>query len=273
MLKQKTICVLVVASALAPASPVASTSLEPALNRLYSFDFLGSREASGQYIAQNAQDPMGYALQAASYLFSELNRLDALSGPIGESKLKGAALKPDPSARSAFWQAVNESQRLALASLAKNPSDRNAMTAMAITSGLQRDFTALIDKKLRQSLDYIKQAHEWSTRLLAADQAAHDAYLNTGFSEYLIGNFPFFLKWVVKIDGVEGDKEKGLRLMEVTARDGRYMRPFAQMLLASFYEKEGRLDDSERMLRTLVQEYPDNSAIRRALERLVKSKS
>ncbi len=33
---------------------------------------------------------------------------------------------------------------------------------MAITSGLQRDYTALIDKKLRLSMDYIKAGQMWS---------------------------------------------------------------------------------------------------------------
>lgn len=243
--------------------------IEEAFGRLYNFDFPGAEAAARRYIAINHDCPMGHAALAAGYLFSELNRLDALSAPISEERVKDAkALKPDPAVREVFWRAVNEADRRAQAMLAGNPRDRLALASLAISSGLKRDYLALIDKKLRQSMEYIKQAQQWSTRLLAADPTAHDAYLNTGFSEYLIGNFPFFLRWVVKIDGVEGDKEKGLRQLEIAANSGTLMKPFAQLLLASFYQREGRPKESVRLLDALLADYPENEVVRRELEKL-----
>jgi len=243
--------------------------VEDAFQRLYSFDFPGAESAARRYIAANGECPLGHAVLAAGYLFSELNRIDALSSPISEQKVKsGKSLKPDPAVRTAFWRAVTEADRTAQMLLAANPSDRQALAALAISSGLKRDYLALIDKKLRQSMDHIKEAQVWSTRLLAVDPAAHDAYLNTGFSEYLLGNFPFFLRWVVKIEGVEGDKEKGLRQLEIAARSGTLMKPFAQLLLASFYQREGRPQESVRLLSALLAEYPENQVVRRELGKL-----
>jgi hypothetical protein len=266
------LCAAIMLSLLAPhtgaGSSTPASNVEAAFQRLYSFDFAGSRALSNAYIAGNSEDPMGHTARAASYLFAELNRLNALAGPISEDKVKGGSLEPDAATRAAFWKSVDEAQRLAQARLSSKPGDRDSLLAMAITSGLQRDYTALIDKKLRLSMDYIKAGQSWSNRLLAADPAAYDAYLNTGFSEYLIGSFPFFLKWVVKIDGVEGDKEKGFKLLEIAAKNGRYMKPFAQLLLANFYQKEGRKKDSERMLRSLLADHPDNETIRKELAKL-----
>jgi hypothetical protein len=265
----RAIAVLALLSSYSGAGAAApSSNVEAAFQRLYSFDFAGSRALSSAYIASNSEDPMGHIARAASYLFSELNRLNALAGPISEEKVKGGSLAPDAVTRTAFWKSVDEAQRLAQSRLRANAADRDALLAMAITSGLQRDYTALIDKKLRVSMDYIKAGQSWSNRLLAADPAAYDAYLNTGFSEYLIGSFPFFLKWVVKIDGVEGDKQKGFQLLEIAAKNGRYMKPFAQLLLANFYQKEGRKKDSERMLRSLLADHPDNETIRKELAKL-----
>lgn len=243
--------------------------VETAFQRLYSFDFSGAELAARRYIGANAECPLGHAALAAGALFSELNRLDALSSPLTEQKVKnGKALKPDPAARAAFWRAVEEADQRALALLAADPHHRLALAALAISSGLKRDYLALVDKKLRQSMEHIKQAQHWSTRLLAVDRDAHDAYLNTGFSEYLIGSFPFFLRWVVKIDGVTGDKEKGLRQLEIAARSGTLMRPFAQLLLASFYQREGRPRESVRWLSALLAEHPENDVVRRELEKL-----
>lgn len=251
------------------ASRPEAPRVEDAFQRLYSFDFPGAQAAARRYIAANEQCPLGHAVLGASHLFSELNRLDALSSPISEQKVKsGKALKPDPQVRAAFWRAVEQADRHAQALLAANAQDRRALAALAISSGLKRDYLALIDKKLRQSMDHIRDAQSWSTRLLAVDPQAHDAYLNTGFSEYLIGNFPFFLRWVVKIDGVTGDKEKGLQQLEIAARSGSLMKPFAQLLLASFYQREGRPQDSVRLLSALLAEYPENRVVRRELEKL-----
>lgn len=243
--------------------------VEEAFDRLYSFDFAGSETAARRYITANRDCPLGHGVLAAGYLFSELNRLDALSSPISEQKVKSAkALKPDPAIRTAFWRAVGDADRHAHTLLEADPNDRRALAALAISSGLKRDYLALIDKKLRQSMEHIKEAQFWSTRLLAVDPQAHDAYLNTGFSEYLLGSFPFYLRWVVKIDGVEGDKEKGLRQLEIAARSGSLMKPFAQLLLASFYQREGRPSESVRLLSALLAEYPTNHVVRRELEKL-----
>lgn len=243
--------------------------VEEAFALLYSFDFAGSETVARRYIAANRDCPLGHGVLAAGYLFSELNRLEALSSPISEQKVKNAkALKPDPAVRAAFWRAVGDADRHAHALLEADPKDRRALAALAISSGLKRDYLALIDKKLRQSMDHIKEAQVWSTRLLAVDPHAHDAYLNTGFSEYLLGNFPFYLRWVVKIEGVEGDKEKGLRQLEIAARSGSLMKPFAQLLLASFYQREGRPSESVRLLSALLAEFPGNHVVRRELEKL-----
>ncbi len=243
--------------------------VEEAFELLYSFDFAGSESVARRYIAANRECPLGHGVLAAGYMFSELNRLEALSSPISEQKVKNAkALKPDPAVRAAFWRAVGDADRRAHALLEGDPNDRRALAALAISSGLKRDYLALIDKKLRQSMDHIKEAQVWSTRLLAVDPQAHDAYLNTGFSEYLLGNFPFYLRWVVKIEGVEGDKEKGLRQLEIAARSGSLMKPFAQLLLASFYQREGRPSESVRLLSALLAEFPGNHVVRRELEKL-----
>ncbi len=242
--------------------------LDRVFERLYSFDFRASEELAARYVAANREDPLGHAARAAVLLFGELNRLDALSSELSGEKLKGKPLAPDANASKAFDAAVETAQLAARTRLGMNPSDREALLAMAITHGLQRDYLALIDKKLRQSLDSIREAHAYSTRLLAVDPNAYDAYLNTGFSEYLIGSFPAVLRWVVKVEGVEGDKAKGLRLLEQAAQRGRYMKPFAQLLLAQFYKKEGRLKDSLRVLRDLLREHPENSVIRREADRL-----
>jgi hypothetical protein len=69
----------------------------------------------------------------------------------------------------------------------------------------------------------------------------------------------------MKIDGIEGDKSKGLRELETAATKGRFMKPLARMMLAMFYMREKRPEESRRHLRALAAEYPGNPAVRAEL--------
>jgi tetratricopeptide (TPR) repeat protein len=261
--------ILLMAALCAPAAVSPQPTLDAAFQRLYNFDFAGAQAAATRYVSANGEDPMGYAVRAASHLFSELNRTNALSKPVGEERLLGGRdIEPDERARAEFWKATKQARAMAESRLRRDAKDRDALAAMAVVAGLERDYLALIDKKLRKSMDSIKEAQSFSTRLLAVDGQAYDAYLNTGFSEYLLGSFPAVLRWVVKVNGVEGDKEKGLLLMRKAAENGRYMRGFAQLLLAHFYLKEGRREESEKMLRAMLRDYPENAVIKRELSKI-----
>jgi hypothetical protein len=261
-------CALAIGALNMSAAP--NPELDRAFERLYSFDFQASRNLAESYISRQSSDPMGHVVQAATELYSELRRLNGLGeGFLADAELKSSrALKPSPQTRERFAQAVAASQRLCEGTLVKDPNNRQALLAMVMTSGLQRDYAALVDKKLRQSLEYIKAGQEYSTRLLQVDPGAADAYLNTGFNEYLLGSFPAVLRLVVKIDGVEGNKDKGFAQMEVTAKSGQYLRGVAQLMLASFYKKENRPADSARVLREMARTYPGNEAIRKEVARL-----
>ena len=74
-----------------------------------------------------------------------------------------------------------------------------------IRFGLKADYTAFIDKRQLQSLRLSA-----SRKLVAAAVEIHPAYadaeLTGGACEYLLGSLPFFVRWFVRFDGVEGRK-------------------------------------------------------------------
>lgn len=59
--------------------------------------------------------------------------------------------------------------------------------------------------------------------------------------------------------------------MEKCARDGRYLKPFAQMMLASIYQKDKRMKETRQMLEAFATDHPDNAVIREELVKLGKS--
>jgi hypothetical protein len=252
----------------------ASPALDEAFFRLYNFDFTGSQRAARTYTEASPQDPVGHAATAASYLFSELHRLNLLGKEFMTSddriKSKEKILAKEI-AQIQFQKAAAETRRLAAITLDKNPSEPNALLAMTLIAGMERDFAALVEKRLRASLDYAKESQQYALRLIDADPSQYDAYFTFGFSEYLVGSLPFFARWFMKLDGVVGDKQKGLRELETAAERGRYLKPFARMMLAMFYLREKRPEDSRRHLQELARTFPGNPAVRSELTKIAAS--
>lgn len=259
------------ASATIAVSMHASPALDEAFYRLYNFDFAGSQKVARSYTERSPEDPMGHAARAASYLFSELHRLNLLGREFMTSddriRSKEKIIAKEV-AQAEFQKAAAEARRLAEAVLRKNPGDVNALLAMTLIAGMERDYAALVEKRLRASLDYAKESQQYARRLIAADPTQYDAYFTFGFSEYLIGSLPFFARWFMKLDGVVGDKQKGLQELETAAERGRYLKPFARMMLAMFYLREKRPEDSRRHLEELARDFPGNPAVRSELAKI-----
>ena len=92
--------------------------------------------------------------------------------------------------------------------------------------------------------------------------------MTTGFSEYLVGSLPFFIRWFVRFDDVKGSKEQGIQNLQLVAQSGRYLKPFAKFLLAIAYLREKKPQESEKILASLAMEYPENPLIRKELGKL-----
>lgn len=247
-------------------------ALDQAFSHLYSSDFDGAHAILNGYIGQNPNDPVGYAVRGSAYLFFELDRLGILESEFFEDNGaitdKKKVLRPDPKVRDLFYAAIGKAQSLGKASLQKNPDDTNALFALCLASGNLTDYVALIEKHQMQSLAINKEGYRYAKHLLQIAPDFYDAYLTTGFTEYLIGSIPLVFRWFVKFDDVQGDKNAGVKKLEVVARDGHYLKPFAKILLATADLRAKRYGEARALLVQLTQSYPQNPLLRRELDRL-----
>src|SRR5690349_9537175 len=143
--------VLPLVASLVWVSPTARADLstpeiDRAFTRMYNTDFRGAHESIDRYVSAQPADPLGYAVRASAYLFSELDRLGILESEFfGNDKHIGAkkALRPDADVRTKFFAAVEDAQSRGTKLLAARANDQNALFAMAITQGVLMDYTAL----------------------------------------------------------------------------------------------------------------------------------
>jgi hypothetical protein len=247
------------------------TALQQAYARLYNFDFKGAHEILDRQRQVDPQAPLILAVKCAAYLFAELDRLKILELDFfvdDDKVVDRRKLIPDPAVRQQFFDTVAASDKLAQARLAVKPDDPDALLALCMTTGLVTDYAALVEKRRFGSFALAKKSHAWAKRLLALNPPVTDAYMTFGTAEYIVGSLPFFLRWFVHMDSVEGSKKKGIEELELVASKGKYYGPFARIMLSVIFTREQRPDLAETLLAGLAKDYPENPLIRKELARV-----
>ncbi|GAC1430324.1 MAG: hypothetical protein NVS1B11_06080 [Terriglobales bacterium] len=236
--------------------------MEQGFQYLYNLDFVHAHTVFSSQERDHPDDPVAPASDAAGLLFSEFHRMGVLESQFfADDHLftERTKLEPDPAVRDAFNQAISRAEAKARLRLAKNSKDRDALFALTLSSGLQSDYAALIEKRNLASLRFNKEATSWAEQLLAVDPTCSDAHVATGFSKYIIGSVAAPIRWLVRIGGgVSGDKKAGIAELQLTAANGRYLAPFARILLAIAYVREKDNAHARELLASLRDEFPAN---------------
>ena len=248
-----------------------SPDIAAAFDHLYSFNFPAAHADINRYIGTHPKEPLGYAIRAAAYLFYELDRLGILESEFLTSDKHIAdkkGLRPDPDVREKFLKAVDDAASRAQAALAASPSDRQALFSMSIVEGVTTDYMAFVEKHQIASLSPAKRSNSYAQQLLKLNPPCVDAYITAGISEYMVGSLPFFIRWFVRFDNVQGSKEQGVKNLELVVREGHYFRPFAKILLGIIDLREKRPRETEKLLESLAHDYPSNPLFRKELARI-----
>lgn len=245
--------------------------LDAGFRLLYELKPEAARAKFSEWQASHPQDALGMAAEAASYLFEECYRQGVLtSGYFLDDKLflGKIALKPDPELRAAFFAAELRARDLASLQLKTDPDDVKALFVMTLSLGMQADYASLIEKHQLESLGMIREADAFAKRLLAVNPDAADAYLTLGAANYIIGSLSVFKRFFLKFKGISGDKNGGIEQLEIAAARGRYLRPFAKIILAMAALREKKTSLARVQLVELVSEFPQNPLFASELAKL-----
>lgn len=255
-----------------PAPSVAVGAIDRAFGRLYNFDFPGALTVLDEHARTDPSNPLVYSVRAGTYLFMEMDRLKILQSQFfldNDNLVDGMArLKPDPAVRAKLFAALSGARALAQAQLATSPRDIDALFAMCMAAGIETDYTALVENRTWRSLKLAGETTKNADTLLALQPPFYDAYLNFGSLEYVVGSLPFFVKWFVHYDGVQGSKQRGIEQLKLAAYNGRYYGPFAKILLAVVSLREKKAAEAEKLLSGLTREFPENELFKRELVRV-----
>jgi hypothetical protein len=260
-----------VASGQAPTDILHVPELEAGFRRLYELKFVEARAQFEIWQKSHPEGALGYASEAGSYLFEECYGQGVLTSEffLDDKRFLGKKpLKSDPDLRAKFFASVKQAQDVAQLRLKTNPDNPNALFAMSMSLGMQADYASLIDKRQLDSLKKIREADKYSKKLLKVAPDAADAYLGLGTANYIIGSLPGSKKFFLGFAGIHGDKKKGIEQLEIAAKHGHYLRPFAKILLALTALREKKPEVARTEFTELVAEFPENPLFARELAKL-----
>ena len=228
---------------------------------LYTQDFAAGREKFADWELQHPDEPFGRVAVAASYLFEEFYRQDVLSSDffLNEKKfLRGIDGQPDPERMKNFQEAVQHARKLARQRLEKDPKDPEALFALALSAGMESDADMILRKQHLEALKRLKEANEHAKQLLAQHPDANDAYVALGAANYIIGSLSGGARFFLRFGGIHGDKKLGMEQLGKTIENGRYLQPFAKILLALAARREKQERLAQKLLQELSEEFPES---------------
>jgi hypothetical protein len=246
-------------------------ALDQSYHAMYNLQFDEALKKAASAKALAPDDPLPWMTQACAVLFREFDRLHILNSEMFASDEKFASRSAhawDTASRKEFDEALDGAEKLAQQRLARDHNDIRSLFAMTIVNGLRADDAALIGKKNLAALGYTKAANGYAERLLALAPDYYDAYVATGMGKYLIGGKAAPVRWVLRLGGLKGDQEEGLKELRMTADHGHYLAPFATILLAFDDLRHKNKIEARKKLAWLSEQFPGNPHFREEMAKL-----
>jgi predicted Zn-dependent protease len=248
-------------SAVQATDPNSVTPIDRAFARFYNYDFANAQTILDEQIRAYPDDPLAYAVRAAGLLFAEYDRQNILEMEFfadDEKVTNKHRIISDPKIRARIFEATSEARKRAKERIATHPRDRDALLALCMATGIESDYSILIEKRYLRSFSLSKESQGYARTLLSLNPPSYDAYLTLGSVEYTVGSMNWFFKLFVHFDQIEGSKRKGMENLEKVANGGRYYKPLAKILLAVIYLRENQPQKSLQYMQELAKEFPQN---------------
>jgi hypothetical protein len=229
--------------------------------QMYDLNFDEAHKTFAQWEREHPGDPIGPVSNAAAFLFAEFDRLNILHSEffvVNSMFHRRPKVTPDAAVRQAFDQELDKSAGLSDKILAQMPDDPDALFAKILTLGLRADYEALIEGRDFDAMKVIKNSRATAERLLMIQPNYYDAYLAIGVENYLFSLKPAPVRWMLQAGGAQTDRDRGVEDLRLTAEKGRYLNPYARLLLAVAALRNKDLAQARGILSALAREFPHN---------------
>src|SRR5262245_23204293 len=228
---------------------------------LYNLDFETAEKDFRELTKIEPQNPNRWN-QLASALWS---KIAAKQEKLSLESFSGASIGTedssdlvDPREEKELRDTLNIAISKADAILAVNPKDVSALYAKGASKALLAAFEAVAKRSILAAHSNARTARSLHSQVLELDPDFKDAALSIGVYDYAIASIPSWVRLLVGMFEVRGDKDAGISMIDDAAKNGVTVLSDAKILLVVIYNREKRYNESLVLLSELHARYPQN---------------
>jgi tetratricopeptide (TPR) repeat protein len=247
--------------------------VQAGLQDFYNLNYEGALAHFEPILREHPNDPMadGYVLMAV--IFRELYHQDLLDTTYyarDNFLTNKREVDIPPATRQRIEDLTNRAISLADAEIKANPRDKNAYFARSYARGMHAAFITLADHSYASAARQGYQARNDAEQVLKIDPGYADADMAIGIQQFAVASLPRFVRLMVGIMGVGGNKEHGLQLLRESAAHGVVTSVESRTALSLFLRHDGRYPEALAVQRGLASEYPHDYLFRLEVANLIK---
>ena len=257
------------AAVAAPAQDTYPLNLDPVVRdgfqHFYNLDYDGAMLRFQQVQRAHPQDPMANAYVLMDTIFHELYRQDLLDTTYYAREhflSSGHKSEISDAVRQQIDQLTDTSIRLADERIKANPNDKDALFARGYAKGMHAAWMTLADHSYTGAARQGLSARNDSEQVLKLDPNYADAKMAVGIQQFAVASLPRFVRMLVGIAGIGGNKEGGLQLLRESAAHGTVTRVESQTALSLFLRHDKRYTEAYAVAQGLAKQYPHDFLFR-----------
>ena len=227
--------------------------------RFYNLDYEGALSHFETVLKANPREPMAYGYVQMVTVFRELYHQDLLDTTYyaHDSFLTSKRNVPVPAAtRQRIESLTDTGIKLCDERIKANPDDKDAYFARGYIRGIHAAYITLVDHSFVAAARQGYAARGDSEQALKIDPEYADAKMAIGIQQFAVASLPRWVRMVVGIVGVGGNKEKGLRLLRESAAHGVVTAVESRTVLSLFLRHDARYPEALVVQHGLAEQYP-----------------
>jgi tetratricopeptide (TPR) repeat protein len=255
--------------------PVVSAALPPEITELrragseamFNIDYATAVSKFEEILKRAPQHPAGELYLATALWLKSLNQNRRLQTGLyksGSSFYAGASKEEtegdavDATVDRAFRDRMNRAKTKALALVAKNKNDADALYFLGAVYGVLAGYEATTARKFFSALRNGSRCVDAHEKVVKLRPDYYDAFLSIGLYDYVAGSLPFGYKALGLLAGVRGNKARGIERLQTIVEKNSATADDARVLLLTVFQNEKRYTDALTMLEQLNAKYPNN---------------
>jgi tetratricopeptide (TPR) repeat protein len=244
--------------------PVASVLQDSGFAHFYNLEYdQALAEFRAAAAASGSADAFNHVAQ--TIIFRAMFRAGALdTGMVASTQafLHMPKVPLDPHDEAEFNDSLNHAMSIAQAALDRNDQDTAALYSLGVSHGLLANYHLVVQKHYLDALREATAARKLHNRATAIDPDFIDARLTQGLNDYIVGSLPLTWKMLGFLGGFHGDRQRGIKTLELVAERGCWNRVDAKVMLAAIYRREKHPERSVTILQSLIPRLPRNYLLR-----------